>query len=521
MIQRAEHFAKLEALAGKSPSIIELFKTEPNRMDRFVMREGPLRADFSKQAISGNALDALLNLAAACHLEEWRAKLFAGETVNTSENRAVLHMALRGVGGSEAVQKDVTAMRKSMADFANKIRDDGKFKAVVHIGIGGSDLGPRLVADAFQASAEMTLDLHFAENVDGASINDALAGLDPETTLVVVVSKSFTTQETRMNAEAARAWLTESLGKKAGAHFIAVTANRKGAEGFDIPPAQIFDFWDWVGGRYSVWSAVGLSLQIAFGPDVFDDFLKGAAKMDAHFRDQPLQENLPVMMAMVGIWNRNVLGYSSLAVIPYARRIRKLAAFLQQLEMESNGKRITREGKEAGLTCPIIWGDEGTNGQHAFFQWLHQGTPGAPVDFVAVLKDHSARPEHHAALLANCFAQSEALMLGKAEHKVREELEDRPDADAIAPQKTFPGNRPSTTITLDALSPFALGHLIALYEHKVFVQGIIWNVNSFDQWGVELGKVLAKTILSEMDASETGDHDASTAALIALAKRDK
>ncbi len=518
MMTRTEHFKRLEDLAAKSISIIDLFKTEPDRLARFVMREGPLRADFSKQAISENALNALLSLAAGCHLEEWRAKLFAGETVNTSENRAVLHMALRGVGGSEAAQKQVAAMRKKIAAFANKIRKEGKFKAVIHIGIGGSDLGPRLVADAFQAANDMALDLRFAENVDGASINDALKGLDPKTTLVVVVSKSFTTQETRMNAEAAREWLTASLGKKAGANFIAVTANRKGAEGFDIPAAQIFDFWDWVGGRYSVWSAVGLSLQIAFGPDVFDDFLKGAKKMDEHFRDQPLQENLPVMMALVGIWNRNVLGYSSLAVIPYARRIRKLAAFLQQLEMESNGKRMTRDGKDAGLTCPIIWGDEGTNGQHAFFQWLHQGTPGAPVDFVAVLKDHSARPKHHAALLANCFAQSEALMLGKPEYKVLEELEERDDANQIAPQKTFPGNRSSTTITLDELTPFALGHLIALYEHKVFVQGVIWNVNSFDQWGVELGKILASTILAEMETGETGAHDASTEALMGLGK---
>ena len=238
--------------------------------------------------------------------------------------------------------------------------------------------------------------------------------------------------------------------------------------------------------------------------------------MDMHFRDQPLQENLPVMMALTGIWNRNVLGYSSQAVIPYSRRIRKLAAFLQQLEMESNGKRITRDGKAAGMTCPIIWGDDGTHGQHAFFQWLHQGTPGAPVDFVAVLKDHENRPAHHAALLANCFAQSEALMLGKPEYKVREELEDRADIDQIAPQKTFPGNRPSTTITLDELSPFALGHLIALYEHKVFVQGVIWNVNSFDQWGVQLGKVLATTILDEMETGDTGDHDPSTSALMGL-----
>ena len=512
MTDRAAHYQKLENLATKSVGIADLFKTEPNRLERFVMREGPLRADFSKQAMSENALDALLGFAAQCHLEEWRAKLFAGEKVNTSEDRAVLHMALRGVGGSKAQQKQVKDMRKTLAKFADKIRSEGKFKHIIHIGIGGSDLGPRLVADAFEAAAEQSLTLRFAENVDGASVNDATAGLKPKDTLAIVVSKSFGTQETKMNGEAVRAW----LGKFAGTNMIAVTANRAGAEDFGIAADKIFDFWDWVGGRYSVWSAVGLSLQIAYGPKVFDEFLKGAAKMDTHFRDQPLQENLPVMMALTGIWNRNVLGFTSQAIIPYARRIRKFSAFLQQLEMESNGKRITRGGQDAGLTCPIIWGDEGTNGQHAFFQWLHQGTPGAPVDFIAVLKDHEARPAHHKALLANCFAQSEALMLGKPEYKVREEMEERPDIDAIAPQKTFPGNRPSTTITLDELSPFALGNLIALYEHKVFVQGVIWDVNSFDQWGVQLGKVLASTILEEMEKGTTGDHDPSTSALMGL-----
>lgn len=521
MTDRKSLFKNLEALASQAPAIVDLFNTEPNRLDRFVMREGPLRADFSKQAISGNALDALLDLAAKCHLEEWRAKLFAGETVNTSEDRAVLHMALRGVGGTKDIQDDVNQMRRHMAEFADEIRAEGKFKSIVHIGIGGSDLGPRLVSDGFEAMAEQALTLRFAENVDGASINDALSGLDPKETLVIIVSKSFGTQETKMNGLSARAWLSESLGDKAGEHMLAVTANRERAIDFGIKTENIFDFWDWVGGRYSVWSAVGLSLQIAYGPDVFSEFLEGAEAMDMHFRDQPLQENLPVMMALTGIWNRNAMGYSSLAVIPYSRRIRKLAAFLQQLEMESNGKGATRDGEPAGMTCPVIWGDEGTNGQHAFFQWLHQGTGlggngGAPVDFVAVLKDHENRPEHHAALLANCFAQSEALMVGKSEAIVRKELGDRADIDALAPQKTFPGNRPSTTITLDELSPFALGHLIALYEHKVFVQGIIWNVNSFDQWGVELGKVLATTILDEMKAGETGHHDASTTALMGL-----
>jgi glucose-6-phosphate isomerase len=523
MTDRDAHFETLSNLAEDTPPIAELFKQGSNRLERFVMREGPLRADFSKQAVSRKALDALLNLAAACHLEEWRAKLFAGETVNTSEDRAVLHMALRGVGGTKDIQDDVKAMRQRRADYADHIRAEGKFKNIVHIGIGGSDLGPRLVADAFEATSDQALTLRFAENVDGASINDAVKDLDPAETLVVIVSKSFGTQETKMNGTSARAWLTEGLGVNAGEHMLAVTANRTRAVDFGIKPENIFDFWEWVGGRYSVWSAVGLSLQIAYGPDVFSEFLDGAAAMDEHFRDQPLQENLPVMMALMGVWNRNVMNYASLAVIPYARRLRKLAAFLQQLEMESNGKRITRDGLDAGLTCPIIWGDEGTNGQHAFFQWLHQGTGlggngGAPVDFVAVLKDHEVRPDHHAALLANCFAQSEALMLGKSETLVRKELGQHEDIDALAPQKTFPGNRPSTTITLDALSPFALGHLIALYEHKVFVQGVIWNVNSFDQWGVELGKVLATTILDEMKSGESGNHDPSTTALMVLAR---
>lgn len=519
MSDQNAHYERLEALAAETVAIADLFKVEPDRLDNFAHKVGPLRADFSKQSVSHAALTSLVELAHGCGLEDWRARFFAGDKINTSEDRAVLHMALRGVGGSKEVQKEVKAMRRRLKEFTAQIHEEGKYKAIVHVGIGGSDLGPRLVADALGATCEAKLELRFAENVDGASINDALAGLNPKTTLVIVVSKSFTTQETRMNAIAARAWLEEKLGKKAGANFIAVTANREGAEEFGISPDQIFDFWDWVGGRYSVWSAVGMSLQLAYGSKAFDEFLKGAAAMDEHFRDAPFEKNLPVLMALMGVWNRNVLGFTSLAVIPYARRIRKLAAFLQQLEMESNGKSKGRDGSDAGLTCPILWGDEGTNGQHAFFQWLHQGTPGAPVDFVAVLKDHEDRPDHHAALLANCFAQSEALMIGKPEYKVREELTaegvDADKHDALAPQKTFPGNRPSTTITLDELSPFALGHLIALYEHKVFVQGVIWGVNSFDQWGVQLGKVLASTILSEM-GGDVGDHDPSTRALIGL-----
>lgn len=508
---RAKAFDTMKTLASGSPlRLTELFENDPRRAQNLTLEHGGIIADFSKQRVDDAALASLLDLAKACDLKAWRDKLFSGEKINTSENRAVLHPALRGVGGDGTVKAAVKAMRARMRSYADAVRREGKFDAIVHVGIGGSDLGPRLVADAFLAGAPQTLELRFAENVDGASINDALEGLIPERTLVVVVSKSFGTQETKMNGDAARDWLGE-FGKS---NMIAVSANNAGAQEFGIAPERIFDFWDWVGGRYSVWSAVGLSLQIAYGPDLFDEFLAGAADMDVHFRDADFAQNMPVMMALIGVWNRNALGYGSQAVIPYARRLRKLSAFLQQLEMESNGKSKGRDGTDAGVTCPVIWGDEGTNGQHAFFQWLHQGTPGAPVDFVAVLKDHSGRPDHHKALLANCFAQSEALMVGKTEAIVREEMAGDANIDALAPQKAFPGNRPSTTLLLKDLSPHSVGALIALYEHKTFVQGVIWGVNSFDQWGVQLGKVLAGTILSELEGGAAQSHDASTNALI-------
>lgn len=512
MSARETAFTAMQKLAQENPlTLTDLFAADPHRASKLTLEQGGILADFSKQRLDDDALATLHNLAAACDLSGWRDKLFSGEKINTSEDRAALHPALRGVGGDDDVKAAVKAMRVRMADYADTIRSDGKFKSIVHVGIGGSDLGPRLIADAFLASAPQALELRFAENVDGASINDALEGLVPATTLVIVVSKSFGTQETKMNGDAARDW----LGAYGASNMIAVSANNQGAQDFGIAPENIFDFWDWVGGRYSVWSAVGLSLQIVYGPDLFDDFLSGAADMDVHFRDADFAQNMPVMMALVGVWNRNALGYTSQAVIPYARRLRKLSAFLQQLEMESNGKSKGRDGSDAGTTCPIIWGDEGTNGQHAFFQWLHQGTPGAPVDFVAVAKDTAGRPDHHRALLANCFAQSEALMVGKSESVVREEMKGDANIDALAPQKAFAGNRPSTTLLLEDLSPRTVGALIALYEYKTFVQGVIWGVNSFDQWGVQLGKVLAGTILSELEGGAAQSHDSSTAALIA------
>ena len=502
--------AHLDTLQGlRADSIAALFD-DPARLDRFSARTGPLRLDISKQAISGAALDALLELARAADVEGWRARLFAGEAINTSEDRAVLHPALRGVGGGADVREPVGAEGARMDAFARELIDGGEVTAVVHIGIGGSDLGPRLVADALSAVRAPAVTLRFAENVDGDSLNRALDGLDPNTTLVVVVSKSFVTTETLMNARSAREWL-EGRGR-----MIAVTARRDRARELGIAERDVFDFWDWVGGRYSLWSAVGLSLRIAFGPDVIGRMLAGAAAMDRHFRDTAPPDNLPVLLALAGIWTRNVEGYATQAVIPYATPLRLLPSFLQQLEMESNGKRVARDGSPAPDTCPVVWGTEGTNGQHAYFQWLHQGMPGAPVDVILVLRDYSDRPDHHRTLLANGIAQGRALMLGKDEAQVRAE---NPGADdALVAQKTFPGDRPSTTITLDALTPEALGALIALYEHKVFVQGVIWGVNSFDQWGVELGKVLAVEVEEAMESGETEGMDASTAALVGLAR---
>ena len=509
----------LEKLAQDVPTLRTLFASDPQRAKTMSFRAGSIYADFSKQAITPEIHDKLNALLGACDFAAQRDQFFAGAKINTTEDRAVLHPALRGTGGDAGVQKQVRDMKIRTREFCEKIRNEGTYKTIVHIGIGGSDLGPRLCADALAAQTTPALALRFAENIDGASINDALAGLEPKTTLVVSVSKSFTTQETKMNTQAAKDW----LGAYAGSNIITVTANRKAAENFGVNPDKIFDFWDWVGGRYSLWSAVSISLQIAFGPDIFDELLAGAREMDVHFQTAGMDKNLPVMLALTGVWNTNMRGFGSQAVISYSRRLRKFSSFLQQLEMESNGKGVTRDGKPVGETCPIVWGDEGTNSQHAFFQHLHQGTGGAPVDFIAVLESSESRPDHHAVLLANCFAQSEALMVGKCEDVVRAELAasgmDSADIVALAPHKTFPGNRPSTTMLLDKLDARTLGNLICAYEHKVFVQSVIWDINAFDQWGVELGKVLATKILGELNTDvDISAHDSSTQALINLAR---
>jgi len=396
---------------------------------------------------------------------------------------------------------------------------------VVNIGIGGSHLGPQMAAQALRGHRHPRLRSHFVSNVDGHDLAAVLAQVDPATTLFIVASKSFNTQETLMNAHSARAWFLRH-GNEAdlARHFVALSTHTEAVRAFGVDPANMFPFWDWVGGRYSLWSAIGLSVALAIGFDRFAEFLAGAHAMDEHFRTAPLEQNMPMMLALVGIWHRNLFGAGSLSIAPYHQDLRYLPAYLQQLEMESNGKRTTSGGGTLETaTCPVIWGDVGTNGQHAYFQLLHQGSDAIPVDFIAALREGHDLPGHHAVLLANCFAQSEAFMRGKTEDEAREDMRAQglPEAEiaALLPHKVFPGNRSSNTILMDTLSPAALGALIALYEHKTFVQGVIWGVNSFDQWGVELGKVLAKSIQGELTgAAMPQRHDGSTNALIALAR---
>jgi glucose-6-phosphate isomerase len=513
-------------------SLVSLFQAEPDRLDRLTMDAAGLYLDLSKQALTGEGLDAALQLARACGVEAARARLFEGFAVNSSEDRAVLHPALRAPVGAgfaakgEPVSSQVEVTRARMRALVDAVRSGEargstgqRFTAVVHIGIGGSDLGPRLLWEALRP-LDAPISLRFAANVDGADMLAALHGLDPASTLVVIVSKTFTTLETLANAEVARAWLVQTLGE-AGArmHLAAVSAAPEKTGSFGIPLDRVFAFADWVGGRFSIWSAVGLSCAIGLGFDVFEAFLEGAAAMDAHFTRAPLERNVPILMALAEVWNRNGLGRSARAVAPYARRLSLLPSFLQQLEMESNGKRVTREGvRTSRATAPTVFGDAGTNSQHAFFQLLHQGTDVIPVDLLLVAEGEGP-PDMHAKLLANGIAQAEALMIGRSEADVRVELEakgmDPAEVDALAPQRAFPGDRPTTTIVLRRLDGFSLGALLALYEHKVFVEGVLWGVNSFDQWGVELGKTLAARILSELRGGERLRHDPSTEQLIA------
>lgn len=509
--------------------IDQQFAADPDRLARMSVEAAGLYLDLSKQSWTQAAFEACLDLARACDVEGRRAALFAGEAVNLTEGRAVLHPALRAPVGAdfkalgEPVSAEVDAVRADMKTYADAVRSGAeagatgkKFEAIVHVGIGGSDLGPRVVWDALRP-LDPAIDLRFVANIDPRDMAEALTGLDPETTLVVVVSKTFTTQETLANAEAAKAWLAAALPAEGMTkHFIGVTAAPDKAAAFGC--GRTFAFRDWVGGRYSLWSAVSLSCGIALGWDVFEAMLAGAAAMDDHFVSAPLERNAPILLALAQVFNVDGLNRPARTVAPYAHALRRLPSFLQQLEMESNGKRVHRDGTPVTRqTCPVVFGEPGTNGQHAFFQQIHQGPQIVPAEFVIVAKTHADAPE--SPLWSNALAQGQALMLGKTTEAAKAEglaqglSED--EATRLAPHRTFTGNRPSTAILMDRLTPETLGALLALYEHKTFVEGVIWDINSFDQWGVELGKVLAKAILKDVDAGgPSADLDPSTAALM-------
>ena len=515
----------------------DLFARDPQRFERLSCEAAGLFLDYSKNRLDGRTLEALKALARERGVERLRDAMFAGEKINLTEGRAVLHTALRApregqiVLDGQDIGADVHDVLARMKTFTDAVRNgewlghSGKpITDVVNIGIGGSDLGPKMVCLALRQYAHPRMAMHFVSNVDGHDIDAVLGRVDPETTLFIIASKTFTTAETMMNANTARSWFLKQAPEDGLAkHFVAASTNVEAIKQFGIDPANMFPFWDWVGGRYSVWSAIGLPVALCVGFGYFSDFLAGAHALDEHFRTAPIEQNLPMILGLVGFWNREFLGCPSVSIAPYHQDLNRFPAYLQQLEMESNGKRVTRAGDAITdyETCPTIWGDVGTNGQHAYFQLLHQGTDVTPMDFIAALRPAHEFHNHHAALLANCFAQSEAFMKGKTEDEVRQDLQGLPqeEIDRLAPHKTFPGNRPSNTILVDYLTPATLGALIALYEHKTFVQGALWDVNSFDQWGVELGKVLAKKIEAELTGTAHPDrHDGSTNGLIARAK---
>ncbi len=517
----------------------QLFAADPGRFARFSLQLDDLLVDYSKQKITTDVMADLAELARVTGVEALRDRMFAGEPINTTEGRAVLHVALRQstpgpleVDGHDVIP-DVAAARAHLSRFAAAVRSGEWLGAtgqpitdVVNIGIGGSDLGPAMVVEALTPYGREGPRLHFVSNVDGAHLDATLRLVPAATTLFIVASKTFTTQETMANARSARAWLVAALGETAvERHFVAVSTNRAAVQAFGIAASNMFGFWDWVGGRYSLWSSIGLPIAIAIGPDGFADLLAGADDMDRRFQNAPLEENLPVVLGLIGIWNTNFLGIETHAVLPYDQHLRRLPAFLQQLDMESNGKGVTRDGTPVDVaTGPIVWGEPGTNGQHAFYQLLHQGTRVVSADFLAAAEPGHSLPAHHPLLLSNFFAQTEALMRGKTLDEARDELAaaglTADEVERLAPHKVFPGSRPTTSLLYRRLDPRTLGRLLALYEHKVFVMGAVWGVNSFDQWGVELGKVLANRILPELDAKDDASgHDSSTNGLINHARK--
>lgn len=519
---------------NQTQTILDLFSVDDERFNGFSANCGNLVFDYSKTSIGTETRKLLVQLALAAKLEDKRSALFSGFHINVTEDRAVQHMALRNLSGKPVmvdgkdVMPDIISVREKMAKFATQIRNGeisgagGKFTDIVNIGIGGSDLGPAMACLALSPYHDGPR-THFVSNVDGADIADVLKNLNAETTLFIIASKTFTTQETMTNAATARKWLVAKLGEEAVVdHFAALsTALPKIAE-FGISQDRAFGFWDWVGGRYSIWSAIGMSLMIAIGPEGFEEFLAGAQEVDEHFKNTPFDQNVPVLMALIGIWHRNICDYETHALLPYDQHLARFPAYLQQLDMESNGKRIDLDGNEVAVaTGPVVWGEPGTNGQHAFYQLIHQGTSVIPADFLIAANPAHPIGDHHEKLVANAVAQTEALMVGKnLQQATTELLEKGMDASAaarLAPHKVFPGNRPTCTMIYPKLTPHVLGQLIALYEHKVFVQGAIWNVNSFDQWGVELGKELAGQLLPMvMGETSSSERNGSTAGLLAI-----
>jgi len=511
----------------------ELFDEDPERAGRFSSSLGDVLFDYSKNRITDRSVSLLVDLAEQCGVRDWITRMFSGEAINETEGRPVLHTALRNPGDRAIVVQgidvmpDVRRVLEQMRRFATAVRDGSwvgqtgrAITDVVNIGIGGSDLGPLMVTQALRPYWKDGLRAHFVSNVDGTHLSEVLREVQPETTLFIIASKTFTTQETLTNARSARQWSVDNLGSEdaVAKHFVALSTNQEAVTEFGIDPDNMFEFWDWVGGRYSLWSAVGLSIACVIGMDHFEELLAGAYDVDEHFQTAPLPENIPVLMALLGIWYRDFFGATSHAVLPYDQYLHRFPAYLQQADMESNGKRTSRDGEVVGYgTGPIVWGEPGTNGQHAFFQLLHQGTHLVPCDFIVTIQSQNPIGQHHDILVANCIAQAEALMRGKTAEEARDELHEGGASEdqvaLLAPHKAFPGNRPSNTFMLEKLTPRALGRLIALYEHKIFVQGVIWNVYSFDQWGVELGKQLAKAVLPEL-SGQSGEHDSSTLQLI-------
>jgi glucose-6-phosphate isomerase len=522
-----QHFAQMATV-----SMSEMFANDKARAEKFHIQWTDFLVDYSKNIINYETLNLLQDLAKETNLATAIAAYFEGENINQTENRAVLHIALRSpenanvlVAGKNVMPK-IFEVKNKIKDFTNEVISGARkgftgkeFTDIVNIGIGGSDLGPAMVVEALQFYKNH-LNVHFVSNVDGDHVNEVIKKINPETTLFVIVSKTFTTQETLSNAETIRAWFLKSATQKDVAkHFVAVSTNIQKVTKFGINPDNIFPMWDWVGGRFSLWSAVGLSISLTVGFDNFDDLLKGANEMDEHFKNESFDKNIPVVLALLSIWYNNFFGAESEALIPYTQYLQKLAPYLQQGIMESNGKSIGRDGKPVNYqTGTIIWGEPGTNSQHAFFQLIHQGTKLIPADFIGFVKPLYGNEDHHNKLMSNFFAQTEALLNGKTEAQVKTEFDKQgvagETASFLLPFKVFAGNKPTNTILIQKLTPKSLGSLVAMYEHKIFVQGIIWNIFSYDQWGVELGKQLANSILEEIDSQTVKNHDSSTEFLL-------